>query len=168
MHEGDPTWVHEVPPGVALLICQNHLLGYDPEVRDAVVPPLTRGRLPPTRPAAGSILFLFRDYPPNRVLPPRRKPSMKICRVALLMTFGVISVSDAAEPGGLTETDRQALRRYARDTWRSFEAMAWPGGLPADGLPSAPTVGTTPIARRPRRPTSPPTSGPRWPPSDSA
>jgi hypothetical protein len=24
-------WVHEVPPGVALLICQNHLLGYDPE-----------------------------------------------------------------------------------------------------------------------------------------
>jgi hypothetical protein len=31
MHEGDPTWVHEVPPGVALLICQRHLLGYDPE-----------------------------------------------------------------------------------------------------------------------------------------
>ena len=31
MHDGDPTWVHEVPPGVALLICQNHLLGYDPE-----------------------------------------------------------------------------------------------------------------------------------------
>jgi len=31
MREGDPTWVHQVPPGVALLICQNHLLGYDPE-----------------------------------------------------------------------------------------------------------------------------------------
>ena len=31
MHDGDPMWVHEVPPGVALLICQNHLLGYDPE-----------------------------------------------------------------------------------------------------------------------------------------
>jgi hypothetical protein len=30
MHEGDPTWVHEVPPGVAILICTNHLLGYDP------------------------------------------------------------------------------------------------------------------------------------------
>ena len=31
MREGDPTWVHDVPPGVALLICQRHLLGYDPE-----------------------------------------------------------------------------------------------------------------------------------------
>ncbi len=30
MQEGDPTWVHEVPPGVALLICQDRLLGYDP------------------------------------------------------------------------------------------------------------------------------------------
>lgn len=35
MHEGDPTWVHQVPPGVALLICQNHLLGYDPEIAEA-------------------------------------------------------------------------------------------------------------------------------------
>jgi hypothetical protein len=34
MHEGDPTWVHEVPPGVALLICQSHLLGYDPETAE--------------------------------------------------------------------------------------------------------------------------------------
>jgi hypothetical protein len=31
MHEGDPTWVHDVPPGVAILICTDHLLGYDPE-----------------------------------------------------------------------------------------------------------------------------------------
>ena len=31
MCAGDPTWVHDVPPGVALLICQRHLLGYDPE-----------------------------------------------------------------------------------------------------------------------------------------
>ncbi len=30
MSEGDPTWVHDVPPGVALMICQQHLLGYDP------------------------------------------------------------------------------------------------------------------------------------------
>ncbi len=35
MHEGDPTWVHEVPPGVALLICQSHLLGYDPETSES-------------------------------------------------------------------------------------------------------------------------------------
>ncbi len=31
LHEGDPTWVDDVPPNVALLICQRHLLGYDPE-----------------------------------------------------------------------------------------------------------------------------------------
>lgn len=28
--EGDPTWVDDVPPNVALLICQRHMLGYDP------------------------------------------------------------------------------------------------------------------------------------------
>ena len=31
MRDGDPTWVHDVPPGVGLLICQDHLMGYDPE-----------------------------------------------------------------------------------------------------------------------------------------
>ncbi len=31
MREGDPTWVDDVPPGVALMICQNRLLGYDPK-----------------------------------------------------------------------------------------------------------------------------------------
>jgi len=30
IREGDPTWVFMVPPGVALLICQRKLLGYDP------------------------------------------------------------------------------------------------------------------------------------------
>jgi hypothetical protein len=30
LREGDETWVHEVPPGVALLICRHHLLDYDP------------------------------------------------------------------------------------------------------------------------------------------
>ncbi|MBV8556301.1 MAG: hypothetical protein JO116_12125 [Planctomycetaceae bacterium] len=39
MQEGDPTWVHQVPPGVALLICQDHLLGYDPE-KFATSPPV--------------------------------------------------------------------------------------------------------------------------------
>src|SRR5206468_7942959 len=29
MQEGDASWVHEVPPGVALLICQRQLLGFD-------------------------------------------------------------------------------------------------------------------------------------------
>ena len=41
MREGDPTWVHEVPPNVALLICQRRLLGFDPErfATDAGGPP---------------------------------------------------------------------------------------------------------------------------------
>ena len=30
MQDGDPSWVHEVPPGVAFLICQRQLLGFDP------------------------------------------------------------------------------------------------------------------------------------------
>lgn len=31
LQEGDPNWVHDVPPNVALLICQRHLMGYDPD-----------------------------------------------------------------------------------------------------------------------------------------
>jgi hypothetical protein len=34
----------------------------------------------------------------------------------------------------LNAHDLETLRRYARDTWKSFEAMALPGALPADGL----------------------------------
>lgn len=34
LQEGDPTWVDDVPANVALLICQRHLLGYDPEKFD--------------------------------------------------------------------------------------------------------------------------------------
>ncbi len=39
MRDGDPTWIDEVPPGVALLICRNHLLGYDPERFEAAEMP---------------------------------------------------------------------------------------------------------------------------------
>jgi hypothetical protein len=34
----------------------------------------------------------------------------------------------------LSAEEKATLARYARDTWRSFELMAQPGGLPADGL----------------------------------
>ncbi|MFO0953008.1 MAG: TonB-dependent receptor [Isosphaeraceae bacterium] len=30
MREGDASWVHDVPPGVGLMICQRQLLGFDP------------------------------------------------------------------------------------------------------------------------------------------
>ena len=44
------------------------------------------------------------------------------------------SAAASPDPPVLGPGDRETLRRYARDTWRSFEAMAQPGGLPADGL----------------------------------
>jgi hypothetical protein len=40
----------------------------------------------------------------------------------------------AAGTGDLDAGEQETLQRYARDTWRSFEAMALPGGLSADGL----------------------------------
>lgn len=39
MHEGDPTWVHDVPPGVGLLICQRRLMGYNPAAFDEKTSP---------------------------------------------------------------------------------------------------------------------------------
>jgi hypothetical protein len=46
MHEGDPTWLDDVPPGVGLLICQRRLMGYDPSVfvDDKPKPKKTRKR----------------------------------------------------------------------------------------------------------------------------
>ena len=40
MREGDPSWVFQVPPGVAFMICQRRLLGYDPAnfAEDETVP----------------------------------------------------------------------------------------------------------------------------------
>ena len=40
----------------------------------------------------------------------------------------------AGDPTPLGAADREKLARYARDTWRSLDAMVWPGGLPADHL----------------------------------
>jgi hypothetical protein len=37
-------------------------------------------------------------------------------------------------PGGLTDKERAELLHYASDTWRSFERLTLPSGLPADGL----------------------------------
>jgi hypothetical protein len=34
MRSGDPSWVHDVPPGVALMICQQGLLGFEQEKFD--------------------------------------------------------------------------------------------------------------------------------------
>lgn len=47
------------------------------------------------------------------------------------LSYGQKMPAHAAAPDA---SERQSLERYARDTWRSFEAMALPGALPADGL----------------------------------
>jgi hypothetical protein len=55
--------------------------------------------------------------------------------IALLLWLPV-SQGFAADalPTDLTAADQATLRQYARDTWRSFDALVQPGGLPADGL----------------------------------
>jgi hypothetical protein len=66
--------------------------------------------------------------------------------------MSLIAPGRAAPAGdpGLGPREQEALRRYARDTWHSFEAMALPSGLPADGLRRGhdgawqPTGSTTP------------------------
>src|SRR5690242_19921998 len=63
------------------------------------------------------------------------RSSLWLCLAAALL--GSAPATGRAWPagtGGLDAGDRESLRRYARDTWRSFEAMALPGGLSADGL----------------------------------
>src|SRR4051812_33377180 len=56
--------------------------------------------------------------------------------IAAMILASCVARGRAAPPDtpALGLDDRDTLRRYARDTWRSFEAMALPGGLPADGL----------------------------------
>ena len=46
------------------------------------------------------------------------------------------SLQAASGPAGevWSEADRTTLLRYARDTWRSFDELALPSGLPADAL----------------------------------
>src|SRR4051794_26347237 len=56
--------------------------------------------------------------------------------LAALIVASTVGLAGAApeDAAALGPADRETLRRYALDTWRSFEAMARAGGLPADGL----------------------------------
>src|SRR5262245_53968000 len=54
-----------------------------------------------------------------------------------LLALAYLAATDApADPAGsgLTPADRDDLRRYAKDTWHSFAAMAGREALPADRL----------------------------------
>src|SRR5579883_211549 len=65
-----------------------------------------------------------------------RLPRPMSRRLALAVLVWLLTQGHAITTGdsGLDRGDQQALRRYARDTWHSFEAMAQAGALPADGL----------------------------------
>jgi hypothetical protein len=58
--------------------------------------------------------------------------------LAIIGTASVCHAPAVASPperaNRLTEEDRKELLRYATDTWRSFERLALPSGLPADGI----------------------------------
>ncbi len=59
-------------------------------------------------------------------------------RAGLLAALGVLwlapTTAPAADPGPLTDADRELLTTYARDTWRSLDALAGDGALPTDCL----------------------------------
>jgi hypothetical protein len=70
--------------------------------------------------------------------------------MAFLFSLAVHGRASPPDDPGLGPGERETLSRYARDTWHSFEAMAMPGGLPADSLQRGddgawqPTRSTTP------------------------
>ena len=62
--------------------------------------------------------------------------SLLSCTLAAVILTLAVDRGRAASPDPpvLEAGERATLQRYARDTWRSFEVMAQPGELPADGL----------------------------------
>src|SRR5438270_439565 len=58
--------------------------------------------------------------------------------------------STTVRQSSLSATDKDDLLRYATDTWRSFEVLAQPSGLPADSISrdgeawGRPSIKTTP------------------------
>src|ERR1700733_4198156 len=54
-----------------------------------------------------------------------------VCQEFLRST---LLASPMAKVDPLTTEERATLLAYAKDTWRSFEELTWPNGLPADSL----------------------------------
>jgi hypothetical protein len=66
--------------------------------------------------------------------------------LVLAWQYGLPTTAPAA-PTPLTAEERATLRQYARDTWRSFEKLAFPSGLPADSLPRRGEGWSDPVLR---------------------
>src|SRR5579883_982654 len=61
---------------------------------------------------------------------------------------GLNMVAPAAPtPTPLTAEEQATLRRYAQDTWRSFQKLTFPSGLPADSLPRRGDGWSDPVMR---------------------
>jgi hypothetical protein len=78
---------------------------------------------------------------------------LRFCMRSAAIVLILAESARAASPDdpGRGRREQDDLRRYARDTWRSFDRMALRGGLPADGLKREgdgtwrPTGSTTPM-----------------------
>ena len=86
-----------------------------------------------------------------------RRVSLQCTVVVGVLLFAVqcgsrwtLAASPTRGVSTLTADERATLLRYAKDTWRSFERLTQPSGLPADCLPSdgtgwgSPSMLTTP------------------------
>ena len=66
--------------------------------------------------------------------------SAKLIAVVLLALLcqdvlrSTLLASPTVRVDALTMEERATLLGYAKDTWRSFEELTWPNGLPADSL----------------------------------
>ena len=75
-------------------------------------------------------------------LNPHHKPGLAPCLVVLGVLLSGLQVglesthaaSTTARAGVLSADERSTLLQYAKDTWRSFDRLILPSGLPADGL----------------------------------
>lgn len=53
--------------------------------------------------------------------------------LAAAMIIAVLPIAADAQPAPLAPADRDRLALYAKDTWKSFDALVLPTGLPTDG-----------------------------------
>src|SRR4051812_44510085 len=96
---------------------------------------IPRGPMSGCRPQDPTSMVSRKDCPMYRFPQVAFLPWLS-CWLGMVFLVSLLDCGHAAPPDPpiLGTGERETLRRYARDTWKSFEAMALPGGLPADGL----------------------------------
>ena len=92
------------------------------------------------------------ETPTMAVLNPHHKPGLAPSLVVLGVLLSGLQLgpesthaaSTTARAGVLSADERSTLLQYAKDTWRSFDRLVLPSGLPADGLRQDSEGRTTP------------------------